>query len=69
MALANRHSGGKGVMKANGGKCPEGVHFIEYENPYGNGLPQAYDDTASGMDQNVKETLSDIKRAWKPQRP
>lgn len=69
MALANRHSGGKGVLKANGGKCPEGVHFIEYENPYGAGLPEAYNDTAEGMDTSVKETLSDIKRNWKPQRP
>ena len=69
MALANRHSGGKGVLRANGGKCPEGVHFIQYDDPYGNGLPQAYDDTAAGMDMEVRQTLSGIKGAWKPRRP
>ena len=68
MALAHRH-GSNGPLKANGGKCPEGVRFIEIGNPYGNGQPMVYDDTATGMDGDVKQTMNDVRRAFKPRRP
>lgn len=60
---------GSGVINANGGKCPEGVKFMQYGNPHGNGAPEGYDDTLAGVDGDIKETSSQIKRAWKPRRP
>jgi hypothetical protein len=58
-----------GTIAANGGKTPEGVKFIKYSNPHGAGLPGAYDDTLSGIDSDIKETMSGIKKAFKPRRP
>lgn len=59
----------KAVINANGGKTPEGVKFIKYENPHGKGMPESYDDSLSGIDKDIKETMSGIHKAYKPRRP
>lgn len=56
-------------VSANGGKAPMGAKFISYENPHGAGLPLAYDDTDTGIDNNIKTTMSQIKKAFKPSNP
>lgn len=66
-----KHGKGKGagVIHAAGGKCPEGVKFMPYGDPHGSGAPEGYDDTLAGIDGDIKETMGEIKRAWKPRRP
>jgi hypothetical protein len=59
----------KGVIAANGGKCPTGVKFEEYGNPHGEGMPLGYDDTLAGVDGDISATMKDIKKAYKPRRP
>lgn len=59
----------KSKVSANGGKCPDGAKFIPYENPFGAGLPLAYDDTDTGIDNNIKATMSQVKKAFKPSNP
>lgn len=53
----------------NGGKCPEGVKFVPYSNPHGDGAPMGYDDTMNGIDGDIKDTMKELKRAFKPRRP
>lgn len=60
---------GTATIKANGGKCPEGVKFIEYSDPHGVGAPADYDDTLSGVDGAISEQMSQIKRAHKSRNP
>jgi hypothetical protein len=56
-------------ISANGGKCPTGVKFMTYSNPHGDGLPMAYDDTDTGIDTNIKVTMAQVKKAFKPSNP
>jgi hypothetical protein len=60
---------GAGVISANGGKCPEGVKFMPYGDPHGKGAPEGYDDTLSGVDGEIRESMSDLKKNFKPRRP
>ena len=60
---------GTGTIKANGGKCPEGVKFIQYGNPHGAGAPADYDDTLAGVDGTISEQMKQIDRAHKSRNP
>jgi hypothetical protein len=51
---------GTATIKANGGKCPEGVKFIDYGNPHGKGAPADYDDTLAGVDGAISEQMGKI---------
>ena len=70
MALKHKSEHGKaeGELSAKGGKCPEGVHFKPYGNPFGEGCPDGYDDTLSGVDGDIKDTMKEVRKAFKPGR-
>jgi hypothetical protein len=64
----SEHNKAEGELSAKGGKCPEGVHFKPYENPHGEGAPDGYDDTLSGVDGDIRDTMKEVRKAFKPGR-
>jgi hypothetical protein len=69
MALKHKSENGKsGGLNANGGICPTGVHFKPFSNPHGAGCPDGYDDTLSGVDGDIKDTMKEVRKAFKPGR-